>query len=294
LSGFGADEYQQLQDLIESGNFSPPSSGQIDTSSLPPGTFPGIGAGYGSADITTALSYDFTAVSSATISTNLGLRDLTMHRPVIILPGILGSWPTEEIKTFFFGNGAVDGGWSPLNLMPEPILSTYNPLLSTFENQLGYNRNVDLFFGAYDWRLSIAPDDSVDDGIISLSGLNLSDNYFQYSVEYLAYWLNQARHEWVDVYGNSPDSFQVDIIAHSMGGLVTRAFMQSDIYRTPQYAGVIHDVVTLGTPNCGSVNAFVALAETRDDIWPKSFSWDVNELSILADMFKEVRKIKGS
>ncbi len=44
---------------------------------------------------------------------------------------------------------------------------------------------------------------------------------------------------------------KVDVVAHSMGGLVTRAYVQSE-----EYASDIDRVIMVGTPNAGSTNAY--------------------------------------
>jgi SdrD B-like protein len=72
VTGFAADRWDDLRYAIVSGTLNPTPSGWIDTGSLPPGSFPGIGSGYGPADITTAIEYEFTSSTHAVIRTTLG------------------------------------------------------------------------------------------------------------------------------------------------------------------------------------------------------------------------------
>ena len=258
LSGYGADEYSDLRTAITEGGYDANLNGTIDTSSLGSGNFSGIGYGYGPDDVTTVFVYKFTADHNATISTVLGIRPMQLHRPVIILPGILGSLPGGSFADWsgFLGRKvANDGGSPPSELGPENVFQTYQSLLQTYELQMGYTRNFDLFFGAYDWRCPIAPTDGYRNGELSLGNVNFDDQNFMYGVEYLDYWIDQARDQWITANG-SDDGFKVDIVAHSMGGLLARALLQSDYVNRD----CIGNVVTLGTPHEGSVNAFAWLA----------------------------------
>jgi hypothetical protein len=59
---------------------------------------------------------------------------------------------------------------------------------------------------------------------------------------------------------------QVDIIAHSMGGLMARGFVQQDDYKVPDNfkKGSIHRLITIGTPHFGGPLSKI-LYEHRDD-----------------------------
>lgn len=85
VAGFAADKFPDLRTAITNGGYNPPASGDIDTTALPPGNFPGIGAGYGPGDITTAIDYNFTSSTSATVRTTLGMtteESFTMKRKI--------------------------------------------------------------------------------------------------------------------------------------------------------------------------------------------------------------------
>ncbi len=60
-------------------------------------------------------------------------------------------------------------------------------------------------------------------------------------------------------------SARVDLVGHSMGGLVIRAFLAAH-----GDEGVVRTVVTLGTPHAGSKLAVFAVGEVRRDLLPGS------------------------
>ncbi|HSV16471.1 MAG TPA: Calx-beta domain-containing protein [Tepidisphaeraceae bacterium] len=203
--------------------------------------------------------FDLTDVQVAAGSMGAGLGPLvqapTAHRPVLIVPGLLGSLPTVKTLTDFL----TTPGASPLTLSPDFVLRSYDPLLGSL-TRLGYKQNVDLFVATYDWRLAIAPPDGVNDGVVHLNGkVTFNDQTWRYGVQYLDYWFRQAQAAWESANSGSLAGFSVDIIADNFGGLLTRAFLQSDRFHD-QYAGQVHDVVTLGTPYQGSIDAFLAIA----------------------------------
>ena len=56
----------------------------------------------------------------------------------------------------------------------------------------------------YDWRLNVAPitpdQDQHDGTITGVTGASLTDNKFDYGLDYLGYWLKQAAEEWFTRY----------------------------------------------------------------------------------------------
>lgn len=131
--------------------------------------------------------------------------------PVIIVPGYLASWNWG----LFVGHG-LENKWE-FSLGDD----TYDQLIQSFEDE-GYVRGQDLFVAFYDWRQSN------------------QDNYQQYLLPVI----DQALF-------NNPDEDWVDIVAHSMGGLFTRGYIQSDDYRDD-----IRNFIMIATPNYGSVDAY--------------------------------------
>lgn len=140
--------------------------------------------------------YDLIDVRAADGSIGLGpdtppaTKDF--KRPIIVIPGIVGSMPAVATLPEFL----VKPGHAPGDLVPDPILRVYDPLLTTL-GRLGYERNRDLFVATYDWRRPIAPPakegSSGDDGRVDLGDVEFTDSDYDYGVEYLRYWVESAR-----------------------------------------------------------------------------------------------------
>src|SRR3989344_863534 len=101
-----------------------------------------------------------------------------------------------------------------------PLDHTWNNMIDALENA-GYEKDVTLFIAFYDWRQS-----------------NINS-----ATDYLIPTIDKALL-------NSPTG-KVDIIAHSMGGLMARRYIQSDDYRND-----VDQFVMLGTPNYGSSDVY--------------------------------------
>ena len=164
---------------------------------------------------------------------NGGIRQALIadtNGPVLIIPGIVGTLPTNSD----FGNWLLNRGVSPDTLRVEPLGNTYDALIQTLKNA-GYTEGKDLFVANYDWRMPPAPTfDGQADGVIgglTAQGLiqDVTSGKYYSGVDYLAYWLKKASDAWAASHGGvRPDS--VDVIAHSTGGLVARAYIQSTAY----------------------------------------------------------------
>jgi len=133
--------------------------------------------------------------------------------PIVIVPGIVASMRLDTL----------------LNLSPTPTLegwefmfgvNHYNQLIQAFEDK-SLVRDEDYFIAFYDWRQGNA--DSARDYLIPVI-----DEALEHS--------NTGR---------------VNIIAHSMGGLVARSYIQSDDYRDD-----VNTLIMLGTPNKGSGDVY--------------------------------------
>jgi len=129
-------------------------------------------------------------------------QDNTDPDPVIVIPGILGSWEKN-------------GKW-----VIDPVLHTYDDLLRTFELN-GFVRDETIFSFPYDWKNSN----------VFTAGL-LRDK------------INEVQ--------EICDCEKVDIVAHSMGGLVARYYIQSGLYEDD-----VDQLVFLGTPHLGSPKAYL-------------------------------------
>lgn len=106
-------------------------------------------------------------------------------------------------------------------LLVDPILHAYDDLIETFKLN-GYVASSTLFTFPYNWRNS-----NVDTALL----------------------LKQK----IDEVKSICNCSKVDIVAHSMGGLVTRQYVQSDNYEYD-----VDQVVFLATPHLGSPKAYLA------------------------------------
>ncbi|HRY82247.1 MAG TPA: hypothetical protein P5232_00865 [Candidatus Moranbacteria bacterium] len=136
---------------------------------------------------------------SGNVDSSSWLLEPDFRDPVIIVPGILGSWKIT------------DGGKWKL----DPIFKTYDTLYKTFKEN-GYEEGKDLFAFPYQWR-----DSNVNNAVL----------------------LKQKIQE-IKTANNWP---KVDIVAHSMGGLLTREYIESENYQDD-----VDQLVLLGTPNAGA------------------------------------------
>ncbi|MDP2709302.1 MAG: hypothetical protein Q8O93_04675 [bacterium] len=128
--------------------------------------------------------------------------------PLIIVPGILGSWN-------------VSGRWQI-----DPIFHTYDNLMEALiaagyrENSLG-EEEPNLFTFPYDWRA----DNNITAGL-----------------------LKEKIRQVKEITGAA----KVDLVAHSMGGLVARSYIQGD-----GYLNDVDQVIFLGTPHLGAPESYL-------------------------------------
>ena len=182
-------------------------------------------------------------------------RDNPAREPLLIVPGIGGTFPTgDNIGPWYLQRGV-----SPDTLQADPLTHVYDDLIKTFENA-GYILNKDLFVVTYDWRLPAGPNDGAADGNIGgIDAKSITSDKYQYGVDYLGHFLRLAVQAWNQGHPGVPlDS--VNVIAHSTGGLVTRAYIQSDAYNQ-LFDGVhrlpkIDNFVEYDVPNLGASKAW--------------------------------------
>lgn len=106
--------------------------------------------------------------------------------PVILLPGLGGSWNHEEI---FLGSDQPQSAW-----YETPFRDDYDGLLQTLQNA-GYTLNQDLFVFYYDWLKPI--DQSAND-----------------------------LKSFIESKVNPSPGTKIDLVGHSLGGLVARTYIQ--------------------------------------------------------------------
>lgn len=109
------------------------------------------------------------------------------------------------------------GGIGKLKM--DPILHTYDNMLLSFEEN-GYEKNANLFEFPYEWRNSN----------VQTAGL---------------------LKEKIQEIKNQTGVSMVDIAAHSMGGLVSRYYIES-----PLYGEDVDQLITMGTPQKGSPKSY--------------------------------------
>lgn len=164
---------------------------------------------------------------------------------IILIPGMFASWNYPAIL-----NGQPGESWK----IPEWI-KTYNNVIASLENE-GYILNEDLFVFPYDWRKKL---------------FDLSDDLNDY--------MNNLKTQ-----SKLEDGEQVDLVGHSFGGLVARA------YESEYGDSLIDQIIAIGTPNLGVTQAYGAWEglETWNASWWQSqmiqllvrFNQDLGELPI--------------
>lgn len=133
--------------------------------------------------------------------------------PIILVPGMMVSF--NPVTTL----GDLAGGKWDFAPGSRPL---YQALIERLGQQ-GFAENQNLFISHYDWRNPVS---------------DAAANYLKPAIDHAK-----------QVTGSD----QVNIVAHSMGGLVSRAYIQSSDYNND-----VNHLITLGTPNLGASGAYVA------------------------------------
>lgn len=144
----------------------------------------------------------------------LDLLPAVIH-PVIVVPGLLGTWPPNP-------RGSLD-----------PVTGTYYNLVDGL-TRIGYVPGVSLFSFAYDWR----------------RGANELAPLLAAEVKRIRGLSPQK------AIGRSPrpvDYSRVDLICHSMGGVVGRTYIQSD-----NHAREVNRLVLVASPQQGAIASYYA------------------------------------
>ncbi|MBI5449484.1 hypothetical protein HY948_04170 [Candidatus Gottesmanbacteria bacterium] len=134
--------------------------------------------------------------------------------PVVIIPGMMASWNKEAIL-----EGQVNPG-TPWKMLP--FVTEYTGIMDTLKG-LGYTENQNLFLWPYDWRKSVATIQSSLDTFIT----------------------NTVK--------PANPSQTINLIGHSLGGLVARAWTQTGTNQSD-----VKHLITAGTPNQGAAIAYPA------------------------------------
>jgi hypothetical protein len=231
-----------------------------------------VGHGQAGADgkftVSTGQSTGVELVATATV--NGSTSELSQRlRPVIFVHGIGGSWLRSATDDWLWlppagSSSTVNDRLARLSLSPtgvslEPVTvagtielggyAVYGPVLEWLDDH-GYSRapdnllQNDIYDFAYDWRLGLGP---------------RADELMTW-VSALADPLN----------GAVASSCEVDIVAHSMGGMVSSLYVRSN----PEHSrDRVHRLITMGTPYLGTPQA--AKAHTQGYVFDldKKYFW---------------------
>jgi hypothetical protein len=170
--------------------------------------------------------------------------------PVIFIPGYAASSPIHgQISSFIFNRGV-----HPEELKLSP---SYYTLVYALK-KAGYKEGKTFFGAVYDWRMTLAPQDGLFDGYLeNVTAQSITSNDYTYAVNYFGYWLDQA------VQAN-PELNYIDVVTHSTGGIIARAYIQSPAYgaKYTDRNGIIRQLpkiryLILGAaPNEGTVHSW--------------------------------------
>ncbi|HRA55127.1 MAG TPA: hypothetical protein PLQ83_15810, partial [Thermoflexales bacterium] len=196
-----------------------------------------------------------------------------MRRPVILIPGLLGTGQKPGDTSWFKARGL-----PPDALALDPILGAYDDVVQTLTN-FGYQKDRDLFVVKYDWRLPpAAPDGAADGYLADLTAEGIVDTVYATGVDYLGDALKKAANAWKYFHPGEPDLDAVDVIAHDAGGLIARAYIQSDAYAGPIPSAPLSDgspgpaslpgirnLILAGVPNMGDVRSWSGVIDNWRD-----------------------------
>jgi len=143
--------------------------------------------------------------------------------PILLVPGIAGS-NSKYIQSIYPILPKDAPKWDSGKLvLHDPFWQAGWRNLKDELKTHGYKEDCTMFDVPYDWRL------------------DLNDAW----VKYLKPWIDKAK--------TKAGTTEVNIVAHSMGGLLTRAYIQSDIYPGRDD---INRFAMVGTPNHGAATAY--------------------------------------
>lgn len=157
-----------------------------------------------------------------------------------------GAHPNRVVEVRLGSDAVLYDSWSePIVVRAKPVFLVHglNSNAATWEPYASLLREVNPT-----WRAFAVP------GL--LTGHDLIQQ--QRSVSLLAN--ARAMHEYIEKIRRQEQAWHVDIVAHSMGGLISRQYLHSFMpldtgEDTPEYRPVVKHLVMLGTPNRGSLCA---------------------------------------
>lgn len=223
----------------------------------------------------------------------IALRRLTVQQrpaPVVIVPGWATSMPGSILEVPAF---LMRVGYPAEKLAASHLI--YGKLQETL-SKAGYVRDRDQFIVPYDWRLPLAPDDGVQDGLLAaVSTKSILQPKPTFALGYLGNFLARLVEK-------DPSIVKVDMLGYSFGGLLARAYVQSGAYGSAFTADgrsfVLPEVdrlILLATPSLGSA---ITYPFWNNDVASFSTSLllvDINVVSsILAPVYNLVARERRS
>lgn len=168
----------------------------------------------------------------------------------------------HSFGTFYHSKNVRDGGVMEkyriaFGFMNFFNVSIYENIRKTLEQSGGYSIGKDLFMFSYDWRL----DNRISAAHLA-SQVNEYQKLYRENIEKFVFEGDENKFKafWSKLDKNNlltdDDRIKVNLVAHSMGGLVSRYYIQM-LGGEDQ----VHKLIMLGTPNQGAMDALKAIAE---------------------------------
>ncbi len=153
----------------------------------------------------------------------------------------------QKINPVIIVPGIMGSAYKNGKLVIDPILHAYDDLIDTLTAN-GYEKEKTLFPFPYEWR---------DSNVLTALSLRTK--------------INEAKEACTLANLNDTSCYKVDVVAHSMGGLVARQYIQSNHYQND-----IDQLIFLGTPHQGSPKAYLQweggrFPDTFFDMFAESF-----------------------
>lgn len=192
--------------------------------------------------------------------------------PLVIVPGQPGAVPvihkgdpafnTASLTNFLFHEGTPPSALTAnlsihakLGHTRVDLVSPYTVFIRYFERH-GYTLGQNLFVAVADWRLPAGPTNGAEGGQLpGLTAAQLTSGSWQYGADYVAAALRQASQVWAANHDGVPPS-GVNVISHSYGFQMTRAYLASPDYGKSPALPLIHNYVDMGGDNEGASIVF--------------------------------------
>ena len=220
--------------------------------------------------------FDSVVNQAGAAGTTFGGVENFIDRPLLFIPGFGGSFvdttlPDDSMGTMPWTQWYLTRGIDPTKLVVDPLTEAYSDFVQTLVNA-GYTDGTNkagvdgtLYVSLWDWRVPVAvTSDGADDGVLSDvtasfdSRLGDPTASIPGSTTLPIGWTRRRRlgHNLTGA-----NATAVDVITHSTGGLVARAYLQSAAYDHPADNLLpVNTLIQTGVPNQGMGGAIAILA----------------------------------